>query len=192
MIFQGQEFAASSPFLYFADHEPELAAKVRAGRTEFISQFPSIASRVETERIDEPSDPWTFVRCKLDWTERRRNTSTLDLHRDLLRLRREDPVIRRAGEHRTVDGSVIAERAFVLRYFGERGDDRLLILNLGARLHADPLADPLVAPPRAGGSWRIVLSTEDPRYGGWGAAPVETERDGWWIPAESATLLAPA
>src|SRR5579884_3068940 len=135
MLFQGEEFAASSPFLYFADHEPSLAAKVRTGRAEFISQFPSIASRGENERIDEPSDPWTFVRCKLDWAERRRNTSTLELHRDLLRLRREDPVIRGAGKRGAIDGAVITERSFVLRYFSDTGDDRLLVVNLGPRIH---------------------------------------------------------
>lgn len=192
MLFQGQEFAASSPFLYFADHEPSLAAKVRFGRAEFISQFPSIASRRDDERIDEPSDPWTFVRCKLEWAERRRNMSTLDLHRDLLRLRRDEPAIRAAALRRAIDGAVISECAFVVRYFGEHGDDRLLVVNLGPRLHADPLAEPLVAPSRAGGAWTTIFSTELVKYGGWGAPAVETEREGWRIPAESATLLAPA
>ncbi|HEX4684958.1 MAG TPA: malto-oligosyltrehalose trehalohydrolase [Gemmatimonadaceae bacterium] len=189
MLFQGQEFAASSPFLYFADHAPELAAKVRTGRADFVAQFPSIAARDAHERIDEPADPWTFLRCKLDWNERRRNKSTLGLHRDLLRLRREDPVIRNRGSGR-MDGSVINEHAFVLRWFGDAGDDRLLIVNLGPRFHGRPLAEPLVAPPTRRG-WRTVLSTEEARYGGWGAPTVETQDDGWWIPAESATLLAP-
>src|SRR5204863_9864015 len=42
MLFQGQEFSASSPFLYFADFEEELAAAVRTGRREFLTQFPSL------------------------------------------------------------------------------------------------------------------------------------------------------
>ena len=44
MLFQGQEFAASSPFLYFADHHGALADQVRKGRAEFLAQFPSIAT----------------------------------------------------------------------------------------------------------------------------------------------------
>ena len=40
MLFQGQEFSASTPFLYFADHKPDLAKLVRQGRCEFLSQFP--------------------------------------------------------------------------------------------------------------------------------------------------------
>ncbi len=43
MLFQGQEFASSSPFLFFADHQGELRAKVAQGRREFLSQFPNLA-----------------------------------------------------------------------------------------------------------------------------------------------------
>src|SRR6202012_4223191 len=50
MLFQGQEFASSKPFLFFADHEPELARKVREGRTEFLSQFPSVSAPETRER----------------------------------------------------------------------------------------------------------------------------------------------
>jgi maltooligosyltrehalose trehalohydrolase len=189
MLFQGQEFAASSPFLYFADHKPELAKLVLRGREKFVSQFPSIASREAHARIDDPSDPWTFVRCKLDWSDRTKHAHTLDLHRDLLKLRREDPVLR-APRLRGVDGAVLGPHAFLLRYFGDDGDDRLLVVNVGPRIHADPLAEPLAAPPTRGG-WRTVLSTESPKYGGWGAPVLDTADDGWWIPGESATLLAP-
>jgi maltooligosyltrehalose trehalohydrolase len=190
MLFQGQEFAASTPFLYFADHDADLAKRVRDGRGEFLSQFPSLASMNGTAPIDDPSDSWTFVRCKLDWSERQKHREALDLHRDLLRIRREDPVIRSRAP-RSLDGAVITDAAFVLRFFGENGDDRLLVVNLGARLHADPLAEPLVAPPHAR-AWKTVLSSDSPKYGGWGTPPLETVGDGWWIPAECAVLLAPA
>src|SRR5688500_20219480 len=42
MLFQGQEFAASTPFAYFADHAGELGEKVKQGRREFLHQFPSL------------------------------------------------------------------------------------------------------------------------------------------------------
>jgi signal transduction histidine kinase len=54
MLFQGQEFAASAPFLYFADHEPELAELVRSGRRKFLAQFPSLAAL--GERLDRLTD----------------------------------------------------------------------------------------------------------------------------------------
>jgi len=63
MLFQGQEFAASAPFLYFADHEPELAAKVVEGRRKFLSQFRSMASVEMDPFIADPSDQNTFLRC---------------------------------------------------------------------------------------------------------------------------------
>src|SRR5690606_24209863 len=46
MLFQGQEFASSAPFVYFCDHHAELAPVVERGRREFLEQFPSIASPV--------------------------------------------------------------------------------------------------------------------------------------------------
>jgi maltooligosyltrehalose trehalohydrolase len=189
MLFQGQEFASSSPFLFFADHDPELAKAVRSGRGQFLSQFLSIGAPSDARTLDDPADSWTFVRCKLDWTERRRNAHALDLHRDLLRLRREDPVLR-AQRSRGVDGAVLGERAFVLRFFGGEAHDgdRLLVVNLGSRLHAEPIAEPLVAAP-ANRRWTTLLSTESARYGGWGTPPVITADDGWWLPAESAVLM---
>jgi maltooligosyltrehalose trehalohydrolase len=188
MLFQGQEFATSSPFLFFADHNGDLAKLVREGRGGFLSQFPSLAADRASHAVD-PSDAQTFLRCKLDWSERETHKATLDLHRDLLRIRREDPVIR-ARAPRSLDGAVISDAAFILRFFGQRGDDRLLVVNLGARIHADPFAEPLAAPPYSR-AWMTIFSTESPKYGGWGTPPVETVDDGWWIPAECAVLLAP-
>ena len=57
MLFQGQEFAASSPFLYFADHVPELAAQIRQGRAEFLAQFPSLATPEMQARVRRPRRP---------------------------------------------------------------------------------------------------------------------------------------
>ena len=188
MLFQGQEFAASAPFLYFADHKPELAKLVREGRARFVTQFPSLAAVDEADRIDDPADPETFVRCKLDWSERSKHCEVLALHRDLLRLRREDRVLR--VPNRRVDGAIIAGHTFILRYFGDDGDDRLLVVNLDGRLHTEPLAEPLVVSPN-GAPWRTLFSTESTKYGGWGSPPIETADDGWWIPAESAAFLAP-
>ena len=190
MLFQGQEFATSAPFLYFADHNDELSALVKEGRAKFLKQFPSLAAAARAGAIADPGDPGTFVRSKLDWSERVTNEHILSLHRDLLTLRREDAVFS-AQRRRGVDGAVFDDQTFVLRFFGEGGDDRLLFVNLGRRAHVDPFAEPLVAPAGTGdGGWRLVLSTEDPRYGGWGTPSVNTKDDGWWMPAESALVFA--
>lgn len=189
MLFQGQEFASSSPFLFFADHEPEIARLVRSGRHAFLSQFASIATETSDE-LPDPADESTFTRCKLDWSERERNAHVVALHRDLLRLRREAPALR-AQAPRGIDGAVLGDRAFALRFFGPNGDDRLLLVNLGPRIHLDPLPEPLIAPRCRSSHWITVLSTDSVAYGGWGTPPVDTVDDGWWLPAECAVLLRP-
>ncbi|MEX1098179.1 MAG: malto-oligosyltrehalose trehalohydrolase [Planctomycetales bacterium] len=188
MLFQGQEFAASTPFFYFADHREELARRVHEGRREFLKQFRSIASPDVQARLPDPADPATFLRCKLDFTERDKHSAIYQMHRDLLRVRREDPVlsVRRRGG---LDGAVLAERAFVLRFFDAGGMDRLLFINFEVDLHFDPAPEPLLAPP-AGCVWEILWSSEDFAYGGTGTAPLDTEEN-WRIPGHAAVLLAP-
>jgi maltooligosyltrehalose trehalohydrolase len=192
LLFQGQEFASSSPFFFFADHNPELAQLVRKGRAEFLAQFPSVAQPDMQAGLPDPADPATFARCKLDWTERERHRPAVDMHRDLLRLRRVEPAFRaqRAGG---VDGAVLGDVAFVLRFFGEvRGgvDDRLLVVNLGRDLHLHPAPEPLLGPPEGYG-WETLWSSEDPRYGGSGTPPLDTADDNWQIPGHAAVVLKP-
>ncbi len=188
MLFQGQEFAASTPFLYFADHNPELAVLVAKGRATFLEQFPSIAHEDVARLIPNPELEQTFLRCKLDFADREKHKQVLRLHTDLLRLRKNDPLITKALRG-TFDGAVLGASAFVLRYFGSNQDDRLLVVNLGTHLHLDVAPEPLLAPP-LGCLWDIEWSSEDPLYGGGGTPLLDTE-DNWQIPAECAVLLTP-
>ena len=73
MLFQGQEYGASTPFLYFADHNPELADLVKQGRAEFLAQFKSIGSSGTEFAMGCPHDRVTFERCKLNLEERLHN-----------------------------------------------------------------------------------------------------------------------
>ncbi len=161
MLFQGQEFASSKPFLYFADHKPELAAAVRKGRREFLSQFPSV--KAVADALAPPEDIATFEQCKLDWSERESNREALTLHKELIALRR-------AYSTELSDGAVLSEHAFVLRF----RDDRLLIVNLGPELDIDPVDEPLLA-----GNWSLLWSSSSEGF------------EGWQIPAECAILLRP-
>jgi maltooligosyltrehalose trehalohydrolase len=188
MLFQGQEFAASSPFLFFADHEADLAAKVAQGRREFLSQFPALALPESQTQLANPGDPATFERCRLDWNERERHDADYALHRDLIKLRREDSVFRTPGR-RGVDGAVLASGTFVLRFFADTDKDRLLIVNLSRDLPFSPAPEPLLAPPD-GCRWATHWSTEDVRYGGCGTPPLDVE-GGWRIPGEAAVVLVP-
>ncbi len=196
MLFQGQEFASSAPFFYFCDHVPELAEQVQAGRKEFLTQFPTITEFMEdapgsVSRLADPASRDTFERCKLDWSEREQHAEIYQLHRDLLTLRRENPVFG-AAQRGSVDGSTLGAEAFVLRFFARddgTAGDRLLIVNLGRDLNPEIVPDPLLAPPD-GCAWSVELSTEAARYGGSGTGPVEQD-DGWRIPGHAAVVLRP-
>src|SRR4051794_750717 len=156
LLFQGQESGSTKPFLYFADHKPELAEAVAKGRREFLEQFPSLIGR----ELDSPHARETFEACKLDWEER--DESIVDLHRTLLRLRIDDPLI---------GGAVLNDDAFLLRW-----PQRLLIVNLGRDLHLEVLDEPLLASPSSSPSprtagrgargeglgWTLIWSSESP------------------------------
>jgi maltooligosyltrehalose trehalohydrolase len=188
LLFQGQEFAASSPFCFFADYTGELARLTCQGRAAFLGQFPGLAHPDMQARLPNPTDPQTFANSKLDLSQRQHHTEIYTLHRDLLRLRQTEAVFRsqRPGG---VDGAVLGPEAFVLRFFEAHGDDRLLVINLGSDLHLSPAPEPLLAPPE-GMDWTILWSSEDPRYGGNGVTPLEDE-DNWHLPGHTATVLRP-
>jgi maltooligosyltrehalose trehalohydrolase len=188
MLFQGQEFASSSPFLFFADHRPELAAAVRKGRAEFLSQFRSMATPAMQQLLTDPANRETFERCKLDLSERERHSEVYALHCDLLRLRKEDAAFssQRAG---AFDGAVLGGESFLIRFFNQKSGDRLLLVNLGADLHLKTSPEPLLAPPERQ-CWEILWSSENPRYGGSGMPAVETD-EGWRILGHAAVALLP-
>ena len=104
----------------------------------------------------------------------------------MLKLRRADSVF---AKPRTggVDGAVLGAEAFVLRYFGEPEVDRLLVVNFGADLRLTSVPEPLLAPVE-GRKWKLIWSSEDPRYGGSGTPCRETEA-GWQIPGRAAVVM---
>ena len=89
MLFQGEEWAASTPFQYFTDHrDPELARAVSEGRR---AEFAAFGWRPED--VPDPQDPATWRRSVLDWEERDRpeHAAMLEWYRQLIRLRRSQP-----------------------------------------------------------------------------------------------------
>jgi maltooligosyltrehalose trehalohydrolase len=161
-----------------------------------MSQFRSAATRSLVDALPDPHDEATFRRCKLRHAEREQHTAAAALHRDLLRMRRDDPIFSTAAGGR-MDGAVLSDRAFLLRWFssdprhpGSRdrlADDRLLLVNLGADLSLRSAPEPLLA-PAAGTAWEILWSSEDPAYGGMGTAALEADND-WRIPGHAAVVL---
>jgi maltooligosyltrehalose trehalohydrolase len=194
LLFMGQEYGASTPFTFFADHTENLSRQVHAGRRAFLGQFHAYANAKVQALIPDPGAEQTFLDSKLDWSECERNVAMLTFHRNLLQLRANDPVISRQNAdalgHRTLDGATLSEHAFALRWFDAEHGDRLLLVNVGGELTSESIAEPLLAPPRGNG-WQLLWSSEAPEYGGHGGIePVADHgRGAWRIQAHSAALL---
>lgn len=188
LLFQGQEFGASGPFTYFADHDGDLCSLVREGRLDFLKQFPSLKDPAVEDQIPDPSDPGTFECCKLDHSEREKHAKVVALHRDLIALRRKDAVFR-AQRSDWMHGAILGSHAFCLRFLGEEDGDRLILLNFGTDLELVSAPEPLLAPPEDS-HWEVLWSSEAVLYGGGGTPPLNTEEI-WHIPGHAAVVLAP-
>jgi maltooligosyltrehalose trehalohydrolase len=190
MFFQGQEFAASSPFYYFADFSGKDANAVAQGRIEFLSQFPSLNTEEIRKALPDPANRCTFESSKVDWAEREQHRTIRELHTDLLKLRREDPVFRCQRADR-IEGAALSEDCLALRYSGDEsenaGSERLVLVNFGRQLQYSPSPQPLLAPP-VGCEWELLWTSEAVRYGG-ASTPVVESDDGWHIAAETAIVL---
>jgi maltooligosyltrehalose trehalohydrolase len=189
MLFQGQEFGATTPFTYFADHEGEVAKAVETGRLQFLTQFPGLSRPEMRDRLPRPCDRTTFERCRLRDDERNGDSPLVRLHQDLLRLRREDAVLSQVGSDSVrIESSAPAHAIVLIRYIAG-ADHRLLAVNL-ADDHLSAMNDPLYAPV-PGRRWQTIWSSEQPDYGGGGTIPfVDVGR--WLIRGVSAVLLGSA
>ena len=125
LLFQGQEWAASSPFQFFTDHHGELAEAVTEGRRNEFGHFSSFSGEVP-----DPQAESTFVGSRLNWQEREHgeHARTLALYKELLALRRSDPVLRDSRRD-TLSAGHAGEVLWVRR--SDEHGTRLLLWNLG-------------------------------------------------------------
>ncbi len=130
MLFMGEEWGATRPFLFFCDFKGKLADAVRKGRREEFSRFPEFADPERAAKIPDPLAEATFLASKLDWS--RIDAGHLAYYRALLDARREHvrpllPSIRHGG-----DALVLGEQA--VRVTWRARDSRLLLdANLSPR-----------------------------------------------------------
>jgi len=189
LLFQGQEFGASSPFLFFADiGDASVRDATRKGRAEWLAPFLSLTEDQAWRALPAPDEPEVFASCKLNFSERKNNRELYALHIDLLKLRREDSRLRQQSSG-GIDGAVLGPAIFALRYFSANNDDRLLLVNFGESHVLHPASEPLLAPPE-GCRWEILWTSESPRYGATDSGAVTTSEP-WALPAESAVVLKP-
>ncbi|MGH8091914.1 MAG: malto-oligosyltrehalose trehalohydrolase [Chthoniobacterales bacterium] len=159
LIFMGQEWAASTPFLYFTDHELELGRKVTEGRREEFRAFVAFRDPAAREKIPDPQAKETFLRSKLDWSEGRdeRHAPVMRLYRELLRLRRESAALR---DRSRGNFQVLPPLDGILRLvFGKSGAEQWLVLADLTDGHGMPKLDGERA-------WQLVLSSNEARFGG--------------------------
>jgi maltooligosyltrehalose trehalohydrolase len=164
MFFEGEEWGASTPFLYFCDHEDKnLAEAVREGRRKEFAAF-----GWKPDEIPDPQDAGTFTRSKLDWTELSRPTHAdlLSWHKQLIRLRR--------SEQSLSDGRLEAVRT----HFSE--EDSWLLVERGDWTIACNLATKPASVALREGTHQLVLASD---VGITGASPSVV------LPAESVAIL---
>lgn len=146
LLFMGQEWGASTPFLYFTDHHEELGRLVSAGRRREFRRFSAFAGDVP-----DPQSSGTFERSRLQWeeVERAPHVATFRLYRDLLALRRNHAALRRCGCSPDLQIKACGQDAIVMRREG-------LVVVVALR------GAPRVKLPQRCGE--VLLSTEDERY----------------------------
>jgi maltooligosyltrehalose trehalohydrolase len=177
MLWMGQEWAATAPFLYFTDHPEELGRRVTEGRRCEFEKFSAFRDPAARERIPDPQAEETFTRSKLDWSERDHmpHAGILALHRALLHLRRTHPAPRaRRRESFAVD--VLGPDALALRRTGDDGSALLLVVSLAGPLAVDLSAAEVTRAPETG-SRTLFLSTEEGRFAGEAEGEVATLSD---------------
>ena len=165
MLFMGQEFAASTPFLFFTDFDTELGRLVTEGRRAEFAAFRAFADPDMRDSIPDPQVELTFLASKLDLEERSANAPTYRLYQELLALRRGDPVLSSGDRAATRAFAVGAQIVVVQRWRGTA--QRVLVANFGAAASL-PLTDTPGLEALAGADWRLLLSTADEQFGGSG------------------------
>jgi maltooligosyltrehalose trehalohydrolase len=124
LLFMGQEWAASTPFLYFTDHNEQLGALVTEGRRNEFAEF----SVFSGAGVPDPQAEETFLRSRLRWEElaTEPHTSVLRLYRSLLHLRRTDPALRAAGSSPHLQIEAVDDDTLLLHRTAEKETAGLL------------------------------------------------------------------
>jgi malto-oligosyltrehalose trehalohydrolase len=137
LLFMGEENASRSPFLFFTDHNDELAAAVRKGRRSEFAGFSAFSDQKRLAELPDPNAPETFERSRPQ-PDPNLGSAREALYRRLLAVRHADIVSRLAGT-RAMDARALGPAAVIARW--QMGDGAVLTLatNLGASSEAMPV-----------------------------------------------------
>jgi maltooligosyltrehalose trehalohydrolase len=155
LLFMGQEWGATMPFPFFTDHPQPLGRRVARARRRELASLLGCPPRA----IPSSQAPSTFASARLDWAERERpgHAATLALYRELLALRRAHPALRRR-DRASFRARPAGRTGVVLERRGPNGERLLAVVGVRGRVDAE-----------VGPGARVVLCTEEARFGGRGA-----------------------
>jgi maltooligosyltrehalose trehalohydrolase len=169
MLFMGQEWAASTPFQFFTDHNADLGEAITKGRRREFRDFAAFRDRRLLETIPDPQSEQTFHDSKLIWSELETpaSSATFLLYSEFLRARRTS----RAFQNRKRDSYVVLDEGdgIVAILFGAQGDLTLAVVANLLGVRAAPNMDDARLSPGQGRDWKAVLSSNEERFGGNGS-----------------------
>ena len=163
MLFMGEEYGEDAPFLYFiSHHDAGLVKAVRRGRRQEFKSFAWKGSPPDPQAVE------TFERSILGWGKREHSghKELLEFHTECLRLRRENPPLRRSGKQGTLVWS--GERFLAIRR--THGSEHTLFL---CNLHPDTPLELDLSQYMVPGDWRMALDSNDRKWLGPGATMPE-------------------
>jgi maltooligosyltrehalose trehalohydrolase len=179
MLFMGQEWACSSPFCYFTDHEANLGRNIAKGRRKEFEHFSAFRDPEKREKIPDPQAEQTFLASKLKWNEitNGQHQTMLRLYQECIRFRQAKLRDRRRGAWKA---ELVSDQTIGLRYSPpEQAEVLILVQLVPARTTLD-INTPFLRPD-SGLPWKFAFSSNEPEYGG--------EQPGFYDPNKEAFFL---
>ena len=170
MLFMGEEYAETAPFLYFVHHlDPDLVQAVRQGRAEEFKDFAWSGSP------PDPQDETTFLQSKLNWELRRtgHHARMLALYRELLALRRSHPALRVLNKDRVQVRTWADDRLLTMHRWHQ--DDHILFM---ANMSGQEQSWQVQAPDS---QWSLVLDSSQKQWDGPGGRAADALHPKTWI-----------
>ncbi len=163
LLFMGQEWASSSPFLFFTDHAPELGRIITEGRRAEFESFASFRDPAMRDMIPDPQDPGTFARSRLNWEEAQSepHAGVRRLYETLLKLRACDPALR-GGPQSICDIVALGSAGLLLSRKAATGQVLTIVQLRGPGAHN--LESHALCQIPENWAWQRALTTEDPSF----------------------------
>jgi hypothetical protein len=162
----GQEWNASTPFQFFADHNQKLGQSINDGRRREFDKFVASSDRLISLTIPDPQDEKTFANSKLRWEELKdpQHAQILRLYREFLVLRQTQ---RGSGVLSREDYSVLElDDGIVAILFGSAAEYNFAVLTDLVGGHDQRALDDKRIAPGLGRDWKSILSSNEKRFGG--------------------------